>query len=611
MKPNQRRSQLTAALALFGCITLSACGGGDQDESAALPSVPVDPNACTTGPAQTPVDTAFCRGKANFHDRTLAGLGGNGRACSDCHMDSENFQLTPAAAQARFAQMTMTGVDDPLFRAIDADDFRVNGAAAHDFTNLTQNGLIRVTIPLPANVKLLDCGATVPCPASALPTNETVADVWRSVPSILDVSITGPDGAGPAWPRGPNLRGRLPARRPHRHAAEPGARRAAQPCRGHGRSAGELSGRPGSLPECTVLLAEREGAVGRHRCRHEPAARSRSRAERPGDGWQVGLQPGMRPVPRRSWAAIRAAAPRSCRARRARRPPSSVTTTSSTACPRPVDNVSPPRFSFAPCSPSQMENVRTYEITNSGVAPSGTPCGGALLSPPASPGSRRRIRAACSSPATRLAGGPGDIQHMDIPNLRGISRTAPYFMNNTAATLEEMLEHYKQFFKRVADPEPCRAPAHHAAGSHSAGHRPSVYRRRGSGAPRLPSQALIDNHIAGLRAVVSAGKKCSRRSGQIGTIAPTQRSRSEMRCLTPLVFMSAEAIAISTLIGASPRSCAPPGTAVKCVRAHDLHTPLHKRLIQRITRCDPSRVIHRIDALNHSAVQFARHSMVE
>ena len=92
----------------------------------------------------------------------------------------------------------MTGVDDPLFRAIDADDFRVNGAAAHDFTNLTQNGLVRVTIPLPANVKLLDCGATVPCPASALPTSETVADVWRSVPSIFDVNITGPDGGGPA-----------------------------------------------------------------------------------------------------------------------------------------------------------------------------------------------------------------------------------------------------------------------------------------------------------------------------------------------------------------------------------------------------------------------------
>src|SRR5947209_20230714 len=106
-------------------------------------------------------------------------------------MDSERFQLTPAAAQARFSKMTPTGVDDPLFRAIDADDFRSNGAAAHDFTNLTQNALVRVSIPLPANVKLLDCGAAIPCPASARPTSETVADVWRAVPSILDVKITG------------------------------------------------------------------------------------------------------------------------------------------------------------------------------------------------------------------------------------------------------------------------------------------------------------------------------------------------------------------------------------------------------------------------------------
>ena len=70
-------------------------------------------------------------------------------------------------------------------------------AAAHDYTNLTVNGLIRVTIPLPANVKLLDCGSAVPCPATARPTSETVADVWRSVPSILNVNITGPDGLGP------------------------------------------------------------------------------------------------------------------------------------------------------------------------------------------------------------------------------------------------------------------------------------------------------------------------------------------------------------------------------------------------------------------------------
>ena len=178
------------------------------------------------GPSHTPVDSVFCRGKANFHDRTLAGLGGNGRSCADCHMDSERFQLTPAAAMARFNEMTTSGEDDPLFRPIDANDFRINGAAAHDYTNLTVNGLIRVTIPLPPNVKLLDCGSAVPCPATAKPTSETVADVWRSVPSILNVNITGPDGFDPLSLRGPNRSGGYQLDGRIDTLAEPGARRA-------------------------------------------------------------------------------------------------------------------------------------------------------------------------------------------------------------------------------------------------------------------------------------------------------------------------------------------------------------------------------------------------
>src|SRR4029079_6130647 len=110
-----------------------------------------------TGARMAPVDTPICRGTATFHDRTLAGLGGNGRACADCHMPSERFQLTPAAALTRFNQMNSSREDAPLLRPIDANDFRINGAAAHDYTNLTVNGLVRVTIPLPPNVKLLDC----------------------------------------------------------------------------------------------------------------------------------------------------------------------------------------------------------------------------------------------------------------------------------------------------------------------------------------------------------------------------------------------------------------------------------------------------------------------
>jgi Cytochrome c len=372
VKPNRPRSQLTAALALFGCITLSACGGGGQDESAALP---IDPNACTMGPAQTPVDTAFCRGKANFHDRTLAGLGGNGRACSDCHMDTENFQLTPAAAQARFAQMTMTGIDDPLFRAIDANDFRANGAAAHNFTNLMQNGLIRVTIPLPANVKLLDCGAAVLCPASARPTSETVADVWRSVPSIFDAKITGPDGAAPEWARGPNQRGgyQLDGR------IDTLQNQALSALRNH---AGVTVDPPVSFLDDVVVFQQ--------------AQFSSASVKRLSDAMAAGTSPLPDPDPVLDGLEMAG---------------KSVFNRACGQCHGNMGGASP--------QPACVTRVTTSDP------------GRLLLT------------------GYPVAGGPGDIQHMDIPNLRGISRTAPYFMNNTAATLEEMLEHYKQFFKRV------------------------------------------------------------------------------------------------------------------------------------------------------------------
>ena len=85
---------------------------------------------------------------------------------------------------------------DPLFRAIDADDFRTHGPSASDFTTLRRNGLIRITLPLPANVKLID-------PATGQPSAETSMDVWRAVPSVDNVALTGPDGAI-FVPRGPN-----------------------------------------------------------------------------------------------------------------------------------------------------------------------------------------------------------------------------------------------------------------------------------------------------------------------------------------------------------------------------------------------------------------------
>jgi cytochrome c peroxidase len=445
MKQNPCMSLPLAALVLFGGVLVASCGGGGDDDP--VPPVVVA-DVCTTGPANTPVNTTFCRGRANFHDRTLAGLGGNGRACSDCHMDSENFQLTPAAAQARLAQMTATGVDDPLFRPIDADDFRVNGAAAHDFTNLTQNGLVRVTLPLPANVKLLDCGSAVPCPASALPTSETVADVWRAVPTILDVRITGPDAIAPGWPRGPNQNGgyQLDGRFDTLQNQALGA------LRNH---AGITVDPPASfLDDLAGFQSTQFTSIN---------------VQALADAIAAGITPLPDPDPvlNALEAAGKVVFNRSCAQchgnmgghpsgstpiqQGTQGTPSAIGRYHdiATACPRPVDNIVPPRFSFAPCSASQMENVRTYQITNSGVAPSGTACGGPAPQPTCV------TRLTTSDPGRLLLtgypapGAPGDIQHMDIPSLRGIGRTAPYFSNNTAATLEEMLEHYKQLFKRV------------------------------------------------------------------------------------------------------------------------------------------------------------------
>ncbi len=72
---------------------------------------------------------AVVRGARAFFDRRLRDLGANGRSCADCHMATDHFQLSPANAEARFRLLQLRrrwdpDADDPLFRPIDADDFR-------------------------------------------------------------------------------------------------------------------------------------------------------------------------------------------------------------------------------------------------------------------------------------------------------------------------------------------------------------------------------------------------------------------------------------------------------------------------------------------------------
>jgi cytochrome c peroxidase len=50
---------------------------------------------------------------------------------------------------------------------------------------------------------------------------------------------------------------------------------------------------------------------------------------------------------------------------------------------------------------------------------------------------------------------PGNFDNLNafkIPTLWGISRTAPYFHDNSAKTLDAVADHYQRFFKVVAAP---------------------------------------------------------------------------------------------------------------------------------------------------------------
>ena len=54
---------------------------------------------------------------------------------------------------------------------------------------------------------------------------------------------------------------------------------------------------------------------------------------------------------------------------------------------------------------------------------------------------------------TGWVGGPAppfdDWNKFDVPGLRGIRNTAPYFHNNSADTLEEVVDHYIELFKFI------------------------------------------------------------------------------------------------------------------------------------------------------------------
>ena len=203
-------------------------------------------------------DTPECRGKAIFFDEYLDGLGGNGRACSTCHVAEDDFQLTPAHAFARLRTLQKKRLvdpqaDDPLFRPIDADDFRVNGENANDYTTLRRTG----SFALPSRCRAtFDSSArwAIPRPRRSPTRRQSISGARFRASSMSrsrDPTACFPNG--PVAVAEPTRR--ISARRTKGHAPGAGARRVRRPRAGCGVADSEGARRPCGVPEQPVLFA--------------------------------------------------------------------------------------------------------------------------------------------------------------------------------------------------------------------------------------------------------------------------------------------------------------------------------------------------------------------
>ena len=325
-------------------------------------------------------------GKAFFNGEFPAAHG-NGRSCATCHVPDEAFQLTPEHAEARFqalqlSRLTDPEADDPLFRAVDAND----GVA--DFTNLRNHGLVRVFIQLATDAN----GQKLVWPVDD--PDATFVSVWRSTPSVLNTAFTAPY--------------QLDARVPTLQAQALGA----------------LINHSEILDAPKTKFLDNVAAFQKTLF-SSPAVKMLSEA----------LAAGQTPPPtdppldelEQAGKALFAHHCATCHG-------GPTQTVPLTTLPPGIHNIRisrplPPFAADLPFAPSPLQ-PRLWAFRVPGQA-------APTIVPSTDPGQ------------ALLTGDPAQLNFFDIPALYGISKTAPYFHDNSAPTLEAMLRHYQLEFKAV------------------------------------------------------------------------------------------------------------------------------------------------------------------
>ncbi len=162
-RPRLRHERVLVAVPALSLLALGACSG--PADEAVTESVTLEMSA----------NHAARRGEALFE---TAFSGTNGRSCATCHVRDDHTVLSPAHVATTLA----ANPADPLSNRLDGDD---PTAAVPTYEHL-KKGLVRVVLTLPDNMDTIDALGAVNTPP-----DRKIA-VWRGVPTVENTAITAP-----------------------------------------------------------------------------------------------------------------------------------------------------------------------------------------------------------------------------------------------------------------------------------------------------------------------------------------------------------------------------------------------------------------------------------
>ena len=139
-------------LRLVAAVILLATAGGGAARQVATPSR-VD-GLVTRDPSGL-LQTRTPDGQVDRSNPFFQSLGSNGRSCSSCHQQQDGWTISAADVQKRFVATRGT---DPIFRPVDGAnsplaDVSTLSARVAAYSMLLNHGVIRVSLPIPANAE--------------------------------------------------------------------------------------------------------------------------------------------------------------------------------------------------------------------------------------------------------------------------------------------------------------------------------------------------------------------------------------------------------------------------------------------------------------------------